>query len=105
MGLPPEWLERFYDFTYYGLLGGFSALVGYLYQTVKHEHVNFSWPFSLISILVGWYLGMVVAGVLPEAWDQQQRDSMVLLIGATGIKGFEFLMDKVAIERIKKLFK
>lgn len=105
MGLPPEWLERFYDFTYYGLLGGFSALVGYLYQTIKHDHVNFSWPMSLISILVGWYLGMVVAGVLPDSWDQQQRDSIVLLIGATGVKGFEFLMDKVAIERIKKLFK
>lgn len=105
MGLPPEWLERFYDFTYYGLLGGFSALVGYLYQTIKHDHVNFSWPMSLISILVGWYLGMVVAGVLPDSWDQQQRDSIVLLIGATGVKGFEFLMDKVAIDRIKKLFK
>lgn len=105
MGLPPEWLERFYDFTYYGLLGGFSALVGYLYQTVKHDHVNFSWPMSLISIVVGWYLGMVVAGVLPDSWDQQQRDSVVLLIGATGVKGFEFLMDKVAIDRIKKLFK
>lgn len=105
MGLPPEWLERFYDFTYYGLLGGFSALVGYLYQTVKHEHVNFSWSASLISVLVGWYLGMVVAGVLPDSWDQQQRDSIVLLIGATGVKGFEFLMDKVALEKIKKMFK
>jgi len=105
MGIPPEWVDRFQDFAYYGMLGGFSALVGYLYRTVKHDHVNFSWTLSLISVLVGWYLGMVVAGLLPEWWDQQQRDSIVLLIGATGVKGFEFVVEKVALDRIKRFFK
>lgn len=105
MGLPPEWLERFYDFTYYGMLGGFSALVGYLYRTVKHDEIRFSWPVVSVTLLVGWYMGMVVAGAIPGDWDQQQRDSVVLLIGATGAKGFEFLMDKVSIDRLKKLFK
>lgn len=105
MGIPPEWVERLQDFAYYGVLGGFSALVGYLYRTAKYDHVVFSWPVSLISILVGWYLGMLLAGVIPEGWDQQQRDSIVLLIGATGVKGFEFIVESVALERIKNLFK
>lgn len=105
MGIPPEWLDRFYDFTYYGMLGGFSALVGYLYRTVKHDHVRFTWSISFVSVLVGWYLGMVVAGILPMDWSQQQRDSIVLLIGASGVKGFEFLIEKVALERLKKFFK
>ena len=104
MGIPPEWLERFYDFTYYGMLGGFSALVGYLYRTVKHEEILFKWPVAFVTVMIGWYLGMVVAGVIPSAWDQQQRDSMVLLIGATGAKGFEFLVDKISLNKIKKFF-
>lgn len=105
MLIPPEWVERLQDFAYYGTLGGFSALVGYLYRTVKYDHVYFSWPVSLLSILIGWYLGMVVAGIIPSGWDQQQRDSVVLLIGATGVKGFEFAVEKVALDRIKRLFK
>lgn len=105
MGIPPEWVERAQDFAYYGMLGGFSALVGYLYRTVKHDHIEFSWPVIVVSVLVGWYMGMLVAGVLPEWWDQRQRDSIVLMIGATGVKGFEFVIEKVALERIKKIFK
>lgn len=105
MGIPPEWADRLQDFAYYGTLGGFSALVGYLYRIVKHDDIEFSWAVSVISVLVGWYMGMVVAGLLPEGWDQQQRDSVVLLIGATGVKGFEFLIEKVAIQRIKKMFR
>lgn len=105
MGLPPEWVDRLQDFAYYGTLGGFSALVGYLYRTVKHDHIKFSWTVTLVSVLAGWYLGMLVAGVLPDGWDQRQRDSIVLLIGATGVKGFEFLVERVALEKLKKLFK
>jgi hypothetical protein len=105
MGLPPEWLDKFYDFTYYGTLGGFSALVGYLYSTVKQEHVKLVWMTGFVSVLVGWYLGMVVAGLLPADWDDKQRDSAVLLIGATGIKGFDLIVYDLTMGRIKKLFK
>lgn len=105
MGLPPEWIDRFQDFSYYGALGGFSALVGYLYRTVKHDHMELSLGISLISVIVGIYMGMVVAGLLPDGWDQRQRDSVVLLIGATGVKGFEFLIEKVALGKIKSLIK
>lgn len=105
MGMPPEWADRLMDFTYYGTLGGFSALVGYLYRLVKNDELEFSWGVGFVSILVGWYMGMVLAGLVPESWDQQQRDSIVLLIGATGVKGFEFLVEKVALRKLKNIIK
>lgn len=105
LGVPPEWIIRLQDFAYYGALGGFSAVVGFLYRTIKHEHIPFSWPAIIISALVGWYMGMMVAGLIPSHWDQQHRDSVVLLIGATGIKGFEAVVESSAISKIKILFK
>lgn len=105
MSLPPDWVERLQDFAYYGALGGFSALVGYLYRTVKHKHIVFSWPVTFVSVLIGVYLGILVAGFIPASWEQQQRDSMVLLLGATGVKGFEFITEKFALDRLRDLLK
>lgn len=83
----PDLLTKLYDYAYYGTLGAFAALVGYLYQVAKKGTTGVSWLMLLATAIFGFYLGMVFANLVPAGWDN--RDALVLLAGASGMKGVE----------------
>lgn len=86
----PELLLKLYDYAYYGTLGAFAALVGYLYQVAKKGTTGVSWLMLMATAVFGFYLGMLFATLVPAGWDN--RDALVLLAGASGMKGVELAM-------------
>lgn len=91
MNLPVEFIEKLANYAYFGSLGAFAALVGYLYQLAKPGGGSQVSIFLLFAtVVIGFYMGVVFAGVVPKDWEN--RDAVVLLIGATGLKGFELAM-------------
>lgn len=91
MNLPTELVEKLASYAYFGTLGAFAALVGYLYQLAKPGGNSKVSVFVLFAtVVIGFYMGVVFAGIVPREWDN--RDAVVLLIGATGLKGFELTM-------------
>lgn len=102
MRLPPEWLEKFYTFAYFGTLGAFAALVGYLVQLSAREGKPISLLALAVACFAGFYLGMLFGVMGPQEWEN--RDALVLLIGATGVKGFE-LASRAAREVIPDIIK
>lgn len=85
------WLEKLESFLYFGLLGLFAAVVGYLYQVAKRNGEPLSLLVLVATAMVGFYMGMLFGQLVPEDWGN--RDAIVLLIGATGMKGFEIVMN------------
>lgn len=83
------WFEKLETFLYFGLLGAFAAVVGYLFKVARKngEAVSFLVLFS--TAVVGFYLGMLFGQLIPSDWGN--RDAIVLLVGATGMKGFELV--------------
>lgn len=91
MNLPAELIEKLSNYAYFGTLGAFAALVGYLYQLAKPGSGSQVSIFLIFAtVVIGFYMGVVFAGVVPKDWEN--RDAVVLLIGATGLKGFELVM-------------
>ena len=84
------WVEKFEAFLYFGLLGAFAALVGYLYQIAKKNGESLSVLMLFVTAMVGFYMGMVFGQLIPSDWGN--RDALVLLVGATGMKGFEIVV-------------
>ncbi|MCY1285268.1 hypothetical protein D9M69_434410 [compost metagenome] len=99
-----EWLEKFEHYLYFGALGAFAALVGYLYQLARKEGVALSFMMVATTAVVGFYLGMLFGGFLPS--DMENRDALVLLVGATGLKGFEIVVStaKTVIPAVLSVF-
>ena len=89
MNLPPEWLEKFQHYAYFGTLGAFAALVGYLWQVARQDGQRVTLLLLIATATIGFYLGMLFGGLIPPDWGN--RDALVLLIGATGLKGFEMV--------------
>lgn len=85
-----EFLLKLYDYAYYGTLGMFAAMVGYLYQVAKKGSSGVSFLAMFATAVSGFYLGMLFATLLPAGWEN--RDALVLLAGAGGMKGFEIAM-------------
>lgn len=102
MRFPEDWIDKFLAFAYFGALGAFAALIGYLVQVSKKGAVPFSFTLLVITMLVGCYLGVLFSQVLPGDWGN--REAVVLLIGATGVKGFEIAV-KTARETIPDLIR
>ena len=100
--LPPDWLEKLQTFLYFGTLGAFAAVVGYLVQLAKKEGQPISLLVLFITMVTGFYLGMLFGVGMPSEW--QNRDAIVLLIGATVMKGFE-LISAVSKDRLKQRVK
>jgi len=90
---PDEWFDKLTTFAYFGALGAFAALIGYLVQVSKKGAVPISFTMLVITMLVGCYLGVLFSQLLPSDWSN--RDAVVLLIGATGVKGFEIVSKTV----------
>lgn len=90
MKTPLAWIEKFEAFLYFGLLGAFAALVGYLYQIAKKNGESLSVLILFVTATVGFYMGMVFGQLIPSDWGN--RDALVLLVGATGMKGFEIVV-------------
>ncbi len=90
MKIPPEWFDKAQDYLYFGTLGAFAALVGCLWQVARKG----GQPVALLTLfsttVVGFYLGMLFGGIVSPEW--ANRDAVVLLIGATGLKGFEVVL-------------
>lgn len=84
------WVEKLETFLYFGLLGAFAALVGYLYQIAKENGKTLSVLMLFVTAMVGFYMGMVFGQLIPSDWGN--RDALVLLVGATGMKGFELVV-------------
>lgn len=84
------WVEKFEAFVYFGLLGAFAALVGYLYQVARRNGEALSLLMLFVTAMVGFYMGMVFGQLIPSDWGN--RDALVLLVGATGMKGFEIVV-------------
>lgn len=84
------WVEKLEAFLYFGLLGTFAALVGYLYQVAKKSEGPLSVLMLFVTATVGFYMGMVFGQLIPSDWGN--RDALVLLVGATGMKGFELVV-------------
>lgn len=87
MNLPTELVEKLQAYAYSGTLGAFAALVGYLYQVARHPGSRVSVLMIVATIVIGFYLGVLFGGFLPKDWGN--RDAVLLLVGATGLKGFE----------------
>lgn len=88
------WL-KIHDYAYYGGLGIFAALVGLFYQAAKGiEKVTF-WV-CVSTLTSGLYLGITLSTMIPDS--NSNKDALVLLIGAGGMKAFE-----VALRAGKKL--
>ena len=91
MNPPVELLEKLQAYAYSGSLGAFAALVGYLYQIIKYPANRVTVFMVFATITIGFYMGVVVGGFIPESWEN--RDAVLLLAGATGLKGFEILTE------------
>lgn len=107
MNVPPEWLDRFQDFAYYGLLGGFAALVGYCYRLAKQDDTgdengksDWSWTRAGLNVMIGLYLGIVVGIFVPDTWEW--RDGWVLVIGMLGMKALG-IVEKVGMTKLKQV--
>lgn len=102
MNLPVELLEKLQEYAYSGTLGAFAALVGYLYQVARAPGTKVSVFLIFATIVIGFYLGVVFGSFIPKSWDN--RDAVLLLVGATGLKGFEIVMGwaKTAIPNLLK---
>ena len=90
MNLPVELLDKLQEYAYSGTLGAFAALVGYLYQVARNPGNRVSVFLILTTIVIGFYLGVVFGSFIPKTWDN--RDAVLLLVGATGLKGFEIVV-------------
>ncbi len=90
MNLPVDLLEKLQEYAYSGTLGAFAALVGYLYQVARHPGSRVSVFLILTTIVIGFYLGVVFGSFIPKTWEN--RDAVLLLVGATGLKGFEIII-------------
>lgn len=90
MKIPAEWFEKLTVYLYFGTLGAFAALVGYLWQIARKDGQRMSLLVMLCTVIVGFYLGMLFGGIVAPDW--ANRDAVVLLIGATGLKGFEMVI-------------
>jgi len=88
--IPPEWFEKAQTYLYFGTLGSFAALVGYLWQIARNDGQPLSSLVLACTVIVGFYLGMLFGGIVSPEW--ANRDAVVLLIGATGLKGFEMVI-------------
>jgi hypothetical protein len=88
--LPVEWIEKFQNYLYFGSLGAFAALVGYLYQIARRDGQTLSILVLLATVVFGFYLGMLFGVMLPAGWEN--RDALVLLVGASGMKGIEIVL-------------
>lgn len=86
----PDLLEKLKEYAYSGTLGAFAALVGYLYQVARHPGSRISVFLILTTIVIGFYLGVVFGSFIPKSWEN--RDAVLLLVGATGLKGFEIII-------------
>ncbi len=84
------WVEKFEAFLYFGLLGAFAAVVGHLYQVARKNGEAISFLLLFVTAVVGFYMGMVFGQLIPSDWGN--RDALVLLVGATGMKGFELVL-------------
>lgn len=89
MNLPTELMEKFHEYAYTGALGAFAALVGYLYQVAKNGGAKISLLMIVATLVIGFYLGVLFGGFIPKDWGN--RDAVLLLVGATGLKGFEIV--------------
>lgn len=89
MNLPTELVEKLQAYAYSGTLGAFAALVGYLYQVARHPGSRVSLFLIFATIVIGFYLGVLFGGFIPSDWGN--RDAVLLLVGATGLKGFELV--------------
>lgn len=89
MNLPTELVEKLQAYAYSGSLGAFAALVGYLYQVARNPGGKISVFLILATVLIGFYLGVLFGGFIPKDWGN--RDAVLLLVGATGLKGFEMV--------------
>lgn len=83
------WVEKLEAFLYFGLLGAFAAVVGYLYQVARRNGQGVSFLMLVATAVVGFYMGMLFGQLIPADWGN--RDAIVLLVGATGMKGFELV--------------
>lgn len=103
MNLPTELMLKLQDYAYSGTLGAFAALVGYLYQVAKHPGNKVTLFMIFATVVIGFYLGVVFGGFIPTDWGN--RDAVLLLIGATGLKGFEIVIGwaKAALPNILKM--
>lgn len=86
----PEFLDKVQEYAYFGTLGAFAAIVGYLYQVAKKGDVAVSFGMLLVTSLFGFYLGMLFGNLLPA--DLGNRDALVLIAGASGMKGFDLVL-------------
>ena len=84
------WVEKLEAFLYFGLLGAFAAVVGHLYQVARKNGEAISLLLLFVTAVVGFYMGMVFGQLIPSDWGN--RDALVLLVGATGMKGFELVV-------------
>lgn len=90
MNLPDDLLDKLQAYAYSGALGAFAALVGYLYQLAKAPGNKVNLVVMLATIVIGFYLGILFGGFIPKNWEN--RDAVLLLVGATGLKGFELVV-------------
>lgn len=100
MNLPTELMEKLQSYAYSGTLGAFAALVGYLYQVARHPGNKVTLFMVFATVVIGFYLGVLFGGFIPTDWGN--RDAVLLLVGATGLKGFEIVMSwaKTAIPNL-----
>lgn len=90
MNLPLDLMEKLQEYAYSGTLGSFAALVGYLYQVARSPGNKVSLFMIFATIVIGFYLGVLFGGFIPKDWGN--RDAVLLLVGATGLKGFELVV-------------
>lgn len=90
MSLPSDLTEKLIAWAYSGTLGAFAALVGYLYQVARHPGNRVTLFMLFVTVTIGFYLGILFGGFIPQDWGN--RDAVLLLVGATGLKGFELVM-------------
>jgi uncharacterized membrane protein YfcA len=66
------------EFILNGSLSGFGAAASYLYNYQKNKN-DFSVKMFLVSIILGFFLGWVIIGFIPN--DAFYRDGALLLTG------------------------
>ena len=90
MNLPTELVDKLQAYAYSGTLGAFAAIVGYLYQVARGTGNKVSVFLIFVTVVIGFYMGVLFGGFIPTTWGN--RDAVLLLVGATGLKGFELVL-------------
>lgn len=86
-----------------GMYSTFGAVVHYLYQVVKDDKNDFSFPLFIVNGIFGFFIGQLVGSFLPDPF--VYKDGILLISGFLVYQILDMLEDSGLNFLMKKLNK